>query len=170
MRKFLRTAVVCVALCAGVFAQNVGVDFSTQENPQERYEHFNKMKNVGNGLIIGGVVLGTTGVALSLVNSLKAVDAGTYTYYYNGWGQILYYEYDGKRYDTKKELDNAIDERQTSLLVKSGIWLMVGSIGYTAMVAGIPVRIVGRVKANEWKSKIPTAYVAPNGVKLVWNF
>jgi len=170
MRQFLKTAVGCFALCAVVFAQNVGVDISGGENPQERYEHFNKMKNVGSGLIIGGVVLGTTGVALSVVNSLKAVDASTYLEYRNGWGQVLYYEYDGKRYDSYGELSDAIDERQVSLLVKSGVWMIVGSIGYSAMVAGIPVRIVGRVKANEWKDKIPTAYIVPNGVKLVWNF
>jgi len=170
MRQFLKMAVGCFALCTGVFAQNVGVDLSGQDNPQERYEHFNKMKNVGNGLIIGGVVLGTTGVALSVVNSLKAVDADTYWVYSNGWGQTLYYEYDGKKYYSYKELSDAIDERQGSLLRKAGVWMIVGSVGYTAMVAGIPVRIVGRVKANEYKNKIPTAYVVPNGVKLVWNF
>jgi len=170
MRKFLKTAVGCFALCAVVFAQNVGVDLSVGENPQKKYEHFNNMKKIGAGLIAGGAVLGTTGIALSVVNLLKADDAGTYMYYYNGYGQVLYYEYDGKKYYSYSALKNAIDERQISLLAKSGVWMIVGSVGYSAMVAGIPIRIVGRVKANEYKNKLPTAYIVPDGVKLVWSF
>jgi hypothetical protein len=170
MRILFKTAIVCLALCGGVFAQNVGVDLSVQENPNTRFKHYDNMKKVGTGMIVGGAVLGTTATVLSVVNSIKAMDANTYWEYKNGWGQLLYYEYDGKKYYSKKELDNAIDEKESSLLLKSSIWLIVGSIGYSAMTAGIPIRIVGRVKAEQWKNKIPTAYIVPNGAKLVWNF
>jgi len=135
MRKFLKTTVVCFVLCAGVFAQNVGVDFSTQENPQERYEHFNKMKNAGNGLIIGGSVSGMLGIVMSAVHLTKVEEDD---------------------YDVH--------------LVKAAGWTLVSTFGWTVMTAGIPVRIVGGVKARQWKGKMPTAYVVPNGVKLVWNF
>jgi hypothetical protein len=157
MRKFLKTAAVCFALCAGVFAQNVGVDLSTGDNPQERYEHFKKMKNVGNGLIIGGVVFGTTGIVLATVHAIKAEDYANEHAAYSSGGRYYFW--------TQEDADNYDKE-----LLKSAGWIIASSLGYTVMVAGIPIRIVGRVKAAEWKSKLPTAYVVPNGVKLVWNF
>ena len=140
MRKFLKTAVVCFALCAGVFAQNVGVNFSTQENPQERYEHFNKIKNAGNGLIIGGAVFATLGITMSAVHIYKA---GNYSY----WS----------------------DDYDVHILKAAG-WTFVEGLGWTILTAGIPLRIVGGIKARQWKGRIPTAYIVPNGAKLVWDF
>jgi hypothetical protein len=121
------------------------------------------MKNVGNGFIVSGAVLVTTGIVLSRV---KEIDASNYFEYCNQYGQVLYYEYQGNKYNTKKELDGAITKEREKVF----IWTMVGGIGYGAMVAGIPIRIVGRVKAAEWKSKFPSAYIVPNGLNLVWRF
>ncbi|MDR0303466.1 MAG: hypothetical protein LBH98_01670 [Chitinispirillales bacterium] len=153
MRNFLKTAIACLTLCAGVFAQNVGIDLSVQENPQERYEHFKKMKNVGTGLIIGGAVFATTGVVIAAVHAVKAEDyvassSGGYNYFY-----------------TDEDKDNYDKE-----VLKSAGWIIASSLGYTVMLSGIPLRIVGRIKAEQWKNKIPTAYIIPNGAKLVWNF
>ncbi|MCL1948109.1 MAG: hypothetical protein FWF51_13310 [Chitinivibrionia bacterium] len=162
MRNFLKTMAVVGLLCATSFAQ---------ENAQERYEHYKKMKNVGTGLILGGVAVGTTGVITSVIHALDAVDKGTYMEYFNLYGTTLYYEYDGKRYYSKTDLDAAVDDVVNPILAKSAVWMIVGNIGYTAMIAGIPIRIVGRVKANEWKSKLPSAvYISPNSVKLTWKF
>lgn len=157
MGKFFKTAAVCFAMCAGVFAQNVGVDLSVEESAtaQRKYEHFNKMKNVGNGLIIGGAAFGTLGLVMGMTHTLKAAE-------YDGFYDV----------STQAGLDkyNDAKEKQDAELSKAIAWLIVEYVGYSAMTAGIPIRIVGRVKANQWKSKIPTAYIVPNGAKLVWNF
>jgi hypothetical protein len=39
------------------------------------------------------------------------------------------------------------------------------------MLAGIPIRVVGRVKSENLKKALPnSAYIIPNGAKLTWNF
>ena len=145
MRNFLKTIAVLAVFCASSFAQ---------ENAQESYEHYKSMKNVGTGLILGGAVFGTTGIVLSAAHFVKADD---YVLYSSGGYNYFWDDEDADNYD--KEVGKALG------------WFIASSLGYSAMIAGIPIRVVGRVKANEWKSKLPSAvYISPNGVKLAWNF
>jgi hypothetical protein len=115
------------------------------------------MKKVGTGLIIGGAVLGTTALVMSTVHAVKAED-------YNG----VYYAW------SQEELDRIIADakkKQDAELAKSAGWMLGSSFAYSVMFAGIPIRIVGRVKANNLKNALPnSAYVVPNGIKLAWNF
>ena len=153
MGNFFKTMAVLAMLCVTGFAQEVNLNVSSQENPQERFEHFTKMKKVGTGLIIGGAVLGTTSVVLAAVHAVKADN-----YVDTSYGGINYFLTDADKDNYFKELG------------KSAGWFIVGYLGYSAMTAGIPIRIVGRVKAQQWKNKMPTAYIIPNGAKFTWNF
>jgi hypothetical protein len=152
MRNFLITMAVLAVFCVSGFAQEVNLNVQSQENAKFQFERYNKMKKVGTGLIIGGAVVGTTGMVIALQHASKA---DSYSGFYIAGSQ----EY----YDAK--------EKQDAELAKAMGWLIVEYVGYSAFTAGIPIRIVGRVKANEWKSKLPSAvYVSPNSVKLTWNF
>jgi len=156
MGNFLKTMTVVLVLCASVFAQEIDLNVQTQQNPQlvpdaqERFERFTRMRKVGTGLIIGGATLGTTAIVMSSVNLVKALD-------YEGW----YFDPIEARH-----AQDQIDKYEGRAIA----WLLVGYLGYTGMTAGIPLRIVGRVKANQWQARIPTAYITPNGAQFVWNF
>jgi hypothetical protein len=47
--------------------------------------------------------------------------------------------------------------------------LLIEYVGFTTMAAGIPLRIVGRVKERQYRGQT-ALYLAPNGVKLAVNF
>ena len=152
MGMFIKMMTVMTVLCAISFAQEINLNVQQEPNPLERYEHFSKMKNVGTGLIIGGAVVATTGIIMSSVNLVKAID-------YEGWYIAGSPEY--------KYAQEQMDKYEGRALV----WLLVGYAGSAALTTGIPVRIVGRVRANKYKSMLPnSAYIVPNGAQLVWNF
>jgi len=156
MSSFIKTTVVIMMLCASVFAQGIDWNVQPQQNlqlvpdAQERFDRFNRMRKIGTGLIIGGAVVGTTGIIMSVVNLDKALD------------------YEGFYWDPveARHAQDQIDKYEG----KAVAWFLVGYLGYTGMTAGVPLRIVGRIKANQWKARIPTAYVTPNGAQFVWNF
>ncbi|MCL1948113.1 MAG: hypothetical protein FWF51_13330 [Chitinivibrionia bacterium] len=61
MRNFLKAMAAVVVLCASSFAQEVNLEVQSQENAKFQYERYNKMKKIGTGLIIGGLVVSITG-------------------------------------------------------------------------------------------------------------
>jgi len=152
MRMFIKTMTVLAVLCAIGFAQEINFNLQQEPNPLERYNRFSKMKNVGTGLIIGGVVIGTTGVIMSSVNLVKALD-------YEG----LYIMGSSEHRHAQEQMDKYEG--------RALVWLLVGNLGYSAMAAGIPIRIVGRVRANRYRYMLPnSAHIVPNGAQFVWNF
>ena len=180
MRIFSMTSVLCLMFGVSVFAQTLesefepaeenqqvnlnlsvqesfvsspNLDLGKQANPQERYERFTRMKKAGTGLIVGGAVFGTTAVTMSVV---RLIQADNYVLYYSGAYAYFSTDEDKRKYEESE--------------AKALGWLVGSYLGYSAMFAGIPIRVVGRVKANQWKGKIPTAYIVPNGVNMVWNF
>jgi len=61
--------------------------------------------------------------------------------------------------------------RAGGAVAKSVVWYLVGTFGYSAMAAGIPIAVKGKTKGEYWKSKLPAAtYISPNGAKFVCNF
>jgi hypothetical protein len=137
MRNFLKTMAAVVVLCATSFAQEVNLEVQSQENAKFQFERYNKMKKIGTGLIIGGLVVSITG---SVVMT----------------GAIDVYSPNGIRKGAEGQYATGF---------------IVSFLGSGAFTAGIPIRIVGRVKAKEYKNDMLTdLYLSPNGVKLVWSF
>jgi len=143
MRNFLKTAGVLLVVSVAAFAQNV--------NSQAQIERFDRMKKAGTGMIIGGAALGTTGFVMSAVNLVKADD-------YTG----LYYSI-----EEAQKAQEKIDMYEGRAVA----WYLTSSVFYSVMAAGIPIRIVGRVRGNNLRNVLPnSAYIVPNGVNLSWNF
>jgi hypothetical protein len=159
MANFIKALSASLVLCVSVFAQGIDLNARPQENQQvslvnaqEQYERFTRMRKWGTGLIIGGATVGMTGIIMSSVNLVKADD-------YTGWYIAGSPEH--------RHAQEQIDKYEGRALA----WLLVGTLGNAAMTAGIPIRIVGRVRANHYRNMLPnSAYIVPNGARFAWNF
>jgi len=191
MSGFLKMACVLLAVSAAVFAQekanaqSVNLNVQPQANPQihSQIERYDRMRSVGNRLIISGAITGTVSTILSAVVAPEPeLQFFTVLEYRNHWTGEIWWTHNGERYDSfaeakaamdrsKREAQREYDERNRGAIIASNTFFVIGAISYSAMIAGIPIRIVGRKKGNNLRNALPnSAYVVPNGINFAWNF
>jgi hypothetical protein len=155
MKRLLKVKAACALLAVGsmVFAQEVNLN--VESAPKIEAGTFTKMKNAGTGMIIGGAVLGTFATVMGATHFVEADD------------HLLYTDNRGNNHFASKSDEDKFNKE----VGKGAGWIVGASLAYSAVLAGIPIRIVGRVKAEELQKAVPTAaYIVPNGVKFTWDF